>query len=182
MPSNRITALNRRRLLVGAAATSTLFCRAGDRAGAERSIKGRRVAARSGTQAGIGQIASAVDIAAGILKDLQLPCLTIMLGDTKSSLEVAPSGPRSLIGAGAQLLIGALDSGQTTAMAQVAEQRGIPLVINIAAAPPITEQGYKFVFRNFPRRPRSSADAFDNQKQMFAATGKAPKQGRGSCM
>ena len=47
-------------------------------------------------------------------------------------------------------LIGAFDSGQTTAIAQVAEQKGIPLVINIASATQITEQGYKFVVRNFP--------------------------------
>ena len=34
-----------------------------------------------------------------------------------------------LISDGAQLLVGAFDSGQTTAIAQVAEQKGIPLVI-----------------------------------------------------
>jgi len=57
----------------------------------------------------------------------------------------------------------------------VAEQRGIPLVINIAAAPPITEQGYKFVFRNFPTAPMILGDAFANQKEIFAAAGKEPK-------
>src|SRR5262249_19070234 len=64
-------------------------------------------------------------------------------------------------------------SGQTTAIAQVAEQKGIPLVINIAA--PITEQGYKFVFRNFPTAPMILSDAFANQKEVFDATGAAPK-------
>jgi branched-chain amino acid transport system substrate-binding protein len=73
------------------------------------------------------------------------------------------------------LLIGAFDSGQTTAIAQVAEQKGIPLIINIAAAPPITEQGYKFVFRNFPTAPMILADAFANQKEVFEASGSAPK-------
>ena len=57
----------------------------------------------------------------------------------------------------------------------MAEQKGIPLVINIAAAPPITEQGYKFVFRNFPTAPMILGDAFGNQKEMFAAAGSAPK-------
>ena len=51
------------------------------------------------------------------------------------------------------MLVGAFDSGQTIAIAQVAEQRGVPLVVNIAAAPQITEQGYKFVVRNFPTAP-----------------------------
>ena len=60
-------------------------------------------------------------------------------------------------------------------IAQVAEQRGIPFVINIAAAPPITEQGYKFVFRNFPTAGTILANAFENQKEVFAASGAAPK-------
>jgi branched-chain amino acid transport system substrate-binding protein len=70
--------------------------------------------------------------------------------------------------------MGAFDSGQSTAIAQVAEQKGIPFVINIAAAPPITEQGYKFVFRNFPTAPMILGDAFQNQKEIFEAAGKAP--------
>ena len=57
---------------------------------------------------------------------------------------------RSSISDGAQLLIGAFDSGQTTAVAQVAEQKGIPLVINVGSAPEITEQGYKFVVQKLP--------------------------------
>jgi branched-chain amino acid transport system substrate-binding protein len=57
----------------------------------------------------------------------------------------------------------------------VAEQKGIPFVINIAAAPPITEQGYKFVFRNFPTAPMILGDAFANQKEIFEAAGSAPK-------
>src|SRR4029077_2380639 len=75
----------------------------------------------------------------------------------------------------AQLLIGAFDSGHTTAIAQVAEQKGIPLVINIAASPAITEQGYKFVFRNFPTAPMILNDAFVNQREVFATAGAAPK-------
>src|SRR5581483_4324192 len=72
-------------------------------------------------------------------------------------------------------LVGAFDSGQSTAIAQVAEQKGIPFVINIAAAPPITEQGYKFVFRNFPTASMILSDAFANQKEIFEAAGSAPK-------
>ena len=73
------------------------------------------------------------------------------------------------------MLVGAFDSGQTAAIAQVAEQRGVPLVINIAAAPQITEQGYKFVFRNFPTAPRSSANGFANQLEIFRPTSTAPR-------
>src|SRR5689334_13654490 len=86
---------------------------------------------RSGYLAGIGQDCQrGVDIAAGVLKDHGLPSLQIMNGDTESSVDVARSRAEKLIGEGAQLLVGAFDSGQTTAIAQVAEQKGIPLVIN----------------------------------------------------
>ena len=57
----------------------------------------------------------------------------------------------------------------------MAEQKGIPLVINIAAAPDITEQGYKFVFRNFPTAGMILSDAFALQKEVFAIVGAAPK-------
>ena len=131
---------------------------------------------RSGYQAGIGQDCQrGVDIAAGILKDLGLPELQIINADTETNVEVARSRAEKLIGEGAQLLVGAFDSGQSSAIAQVAEQKGIPYVINIAAAPPITEQGYKFVFRNFPTAGMILTDAFKNQKEVFALTGAAPK-------
>ena len=131
---------------------------------------------RSGVQAGIGQDCwRGAEIANGLLKELGLPELQVMSGDTETKVDVARSRAEQLIGEGAQLLIGAFNSGQTTAIAQVAEQKGIPFVINIAAAPPITEQGYKFVFRNFPTGPMILRDAFLNQKEIFKLVGSAPK-------
>jgi branched-chain amino acid transport system substrate-binding protein len=131
---------------------------------------------RSGAQASIGQDCQrGVDIAPAIFKELGLPELAIMNADTETNVEVARARAEKLINDGAQLLVGAFDSGQTTAIAQVAEQKGIPFVINIAAAPPITEQGYKFVFRNFPVASMIVGDAFANQKEIFEATGKTPK-------
>jgi branched-chain amino acid transport system substrate-binding protein len=131
---------------------------------------------RSGYEASIGQDCQrGVDIAPAILKSLGLPELTIINGDTESNVDTARARAEKLISEGAQLLVGAFDSGQTTAVAQVAEQKGIPLVINIAASPAITEQGYKFVFRNFPTAPMILGDAFANQKEVFAAAGAAPK-------
>src|SRR6476659_3772564 len=131
---------------------------------------------RSGVQAGIGQDCQrGVEIAGPILKDLGLPALEIMNGDTETNVEVARARAEKLISDGAQILVGAFDSGQSTAIAQVAEQKGIPFVINIAAAPQITEQGYKFVFRNFPTAGMILSDAFANQKELFEATGVAPK-------
>jgi len=131
---------------------------------------------RSGVQAGIGQDCQrGVDIAPGILKELGLPALEIINADTETKVEVARSRAEKLISDGAQVLIGAFDSGQSTSIAQVAEQKGIPYVINIAAAPQITEQGYKFVFRNFPTAGMILTDAFANQKELFEVTGAVPK-------
>src|SRR2546423_8972331 len=131
---------------------------------------------RSGAQAGIGQDCQrGVEIAPAIFKELGLPALTIMNADTETNVEVARARAEKLINDGAQLLVGAFDSGQSTAIAQVAEQKGIPFVINIAAAPQITEQGYKFVFRNFPTAGMLLSDAFINQKEIFEAAGAAPK-------
>src|SRR6186713_1310645 len=131
---------------------------------------------RSGLQASIGQDCQrGVDISAGILKELGYPSLQIMNADTETNVDVARSRAEKLISDGAQLLMGAFDSGQSSAIAQVAEQKGIPFVINIAAAPPITEQGYKFVFRNFPTAGMILGDAFANQKEVFAESGVEPK-------
>src|SRR6476646_6266221 len=131
---------------------------------------------RSGFEASIGQDCQrGVDISAGLLKDLGLPSLQIMNADTESNVDTARARAEKLISEGAQLLVGAFDSGQTTAIAQVAEQKGISLVINIAAAPPITEQGYEFVVRNFPPAGMILSDAFANQKEVFALAGSAPK-------
>jgi branched-chain amino acid transport system substrate-binding protein len=131
---------------------------------------------RSGVQAGIGQDCQrGVEVAAPILKELGLPELQIMNGDTESNEQTARAQAEKLIGDGAQLLVGAFDSGQSAAIAQVAEQKGIPFVINIAAAPQITEQGYKYVFRNFPTAVTILTDAFKQQLEIFKQVGSAPK-------
>jgi branched-chain amino acid transport system substrate-binding protein len=176
MSASCTTRLNRRRLLSGAAATTTLIAAPALVRAQGGPLKAGVLLPRSGAQASIGQDCyRGVEVAGPIFKELGLPELQIMSADTETNVEVARARAEKLISDGAQLLVGAFDSGQTTAIAQVAEQKGIPLVINIAAAPPITEQGYKFVFRNFPTAPMILADAFANQKEVFEVAGKAPK-------
>jgi branched-chain amino acid transport system substrate-binding protein len=76
---------------------------------------------RSGFQAGIGQDCQrGVDVTAGLLKDAGMPALQIMSGDTESDVQIARAQAEKLINEGAQLLVGAFDSGQSTAIAQVA--------------------------------------------------------------
>src|SRR6188508_2112060 len=79
---------------------------------------------RSGYQAGIGQDCQrGVDIAGGLLKELGYPALQIVNADTETNVDVARSRAEKLIADGAQLLVGAFDSGQTSAIAQVSEQK-----------------------------------------------------------
>ncbi len=132
---------------------------------------------KSGVQAGLGQACQrGADVAQAVLNDLNYGVkIELLNADTESNVDTARTQAEKLINGGAAVLTGAFDSGQSAAIAQVAEQRGVPYVINIAADPKITEQGYKFVFRNFPTAPMLITGAFDLQKQLFAATGKTPK-------
>src|SRR5437588_11515143 len=164
-----------RRTLLAATAASALCAPAIVRAQGG-ALKVGVLLPRSGYQAGIGQDCfRGVELAGPIFKDLGLPEMQVMNADTETNVDVARSRAEKLISDGAQVLVGAFDSGQSSAIAQVAEQKGIPFVIKIAAAPDITEQGYKFVFRNFPTAPMILGDAFANQKELFAKAGSAPK-------
>jgi branched-chain amino acid transport system substrate-binding protein len=166
----------RRALLAGSAAVGAALAMPAVVRAQGESLKVGVLLPRSGVQAQIGQDCQrAVELAPPILKSLGLPALTIMNADTETNVDTARSRAERLISEGAQMLVGAFDSGQTSAIAQVAEQKGIPFVVNIAAAPPITEQGYKFVFRNFPTAPMILVDAFNNQKEVFQAAGTTPK-------
>jgi branched-chain amino acid transport system substrate-binding protein len=172
--------LSRRCLLASAVAGATSLAvpsiARAQGAGGRPPLKIGVLLPRSGFEASIGQDCQrGVDIAPGILKSLNLPELAVMNADTESNVDVARERAEKLINDGAQLLIGAFDSGQTTAIAQVAEQKGIPLVINIAAAPDITEQDYKFVFRNFLTAQMILSSAFENQLELFNLIGASPR-------
>src|SRR5262244_2158032 len=70
--------------------------------------------------------------------------------DVESNPDVARNQCERVINDGVNCVVGAFDSASTLAMAQVCEQRQVPLVVNIAAVPTLTDQGYKFLVRNFP--------------------------------
>jgi branched-chain amino acid transport system substrate-binding protein len=168
--------LNRRRVLAGAAAAAATVAAPAIVRAAGGPLKVGVILPRSGFEAGIGQDCQrGVDITPAILKSLGLPELTIMNGDTESNVNTAREHAEKLVSDGAQLLIGAFDSGQTTAVAQVAEQKGIPLVINVGSDPQITEQGYKFVVRNFPTVPMLLKDEYAEQLEVFQIAGTTPK-------
>lgn len=130
----------------------------------------------SGYEGLIGQSCKkGADLAPGVIKELLGVDVEIMNADTESNVQTARSRAERLIDEGANVLVGAFDSGQSAAIAQVAEQRGVPFVINIAAAPQITEQGYKFVFRNFPTSVELLQNGLSLIGDLFQATNVAPR-------
>jgi len=130
---------------------------------------------RSGLLAAAGQACQrGADIAPKLLADMGVQ-IELMSADTESSVDVARARAEKLIQDGANVVIGAFDSGQTIAALQVCEQHGVPLVINVAAAPPITEQGYKTVFRNFPTSGALVKNGLSLMKDLFQASGTTPK-------
>ena len=127
---------------------------------------------RSGVQGLIGQSCQkGADLAPGVLKALLGVDIALMNADTETNVDTARTRAERLIQEGAHCLVGPFDSGAAAAIAQVTEQRGVPFVINIAAAPQITEQGYKFVFRNFPVASELVKNGLALTDELFKATG-----------
>jgi len=131
---------------------------------------------RSGVQAFIGQSCQlGADISPGLIRDMYGVNLELMNADTETNIEVARSRAEKLINDGAQVLVGAFDSGASAAIAQVAEQRKVPFIVNIAAAPQITEQGYKYTVRNFPTAVDLIHNGLALMRDLFQATSTAPR-------
>jgi branched-chain amino acid transport system substrate-binding protein len=131
---------------------------------------------RSGVQAFIGQSCQlGADISPALIRDMYGVDLELMNADTETNVEVARSRAEKLINDGAQVLVGPFDSGAAAAIAQVAEQRKVPFVINIAAAPQITEQGYKYTVRNFPTAVDLIRNGLALTRDLFQATSTAPR-------
>jgi branched-chain amino acid transport system substrate-binding protein len=131
---------------------------------------------RSGVQGFIGQSCQkGADLAPAVLKEMLGVDVELMNADTETNVDTARTRAERLIQEGAHVLIGPFDSGAAAAIAQVAEQRGVPFVINIAAAPQITEQGYKFVFRNFPTAPELVRNGLALIGDLFQATNTVPR-------
>ena len=131
---------------------------------------------RTGVQGYLGQSCQkGADLAPGVIKEMLGVDIELMNADWESNVDTARTRAERLIQEGAHVLVGPFDSGAATAIAQVAEQRGVPFVINIAAAPPITEQGYKFVFRNFPTAIDLTVNGLGLIGDLFRATNVAPR-------
>jgi branched-chain amino acid transport system substrate-binding protein len=131
---------------------------------------------KSGLQGLIGQSCQkGADLAPAVIRDWLGTEIELMSADTETNIDTARTRAERLIQDGANCLVGPFDSGAAGAIAQVAEQHGIPFVINIAAAPQITEQGYKFVFRNFPVASELIKNGLTLIEDLFRATKTSPR-------
>jgi branched-chain amino acid transport system substrate-binding protein len=178
MGSSRSMRVSRRRFAQGAAVAGMTFAapallRWGARAA--EPLKIGVILPRSGFLALIGQSCQrGCDIAVPVLNGMGYS-IELMNVDTESSPDTARTQAEKVIREGAHIIMGAFESGATAAIAQVAEQKGVPCVINIGSEPKITEQGYKFVFRNFPTSPMLVTNGLARMKSLFEATGTTPK-------
>jgi len=175
MTHQRKAAPTRRRVLAGATAVGALaFAPAVVRAQA-RSLRIAVLLTRSGYLAPAGQSCHrGALIAPKVLADYghQVDLVHV---DVESNPDVARNQCERVINDGVHVVVGAFDSACTLAMAQVCEQRQVPLVVNIAAAPALTEQGYKFLVRNFPTGGQIASNGLARIKAFIEATKASPK-------
>src|SRR3954452_14667355 len=169
---NRRT-FNRNMAVLGTAAALSPF---GITRAQAQKLKVGVILPRSGYLGCIGQSCQkGADLAPEVIKEMLGVDVELMNADFESNVDTARTRAERLIQEGAHVLVGPFDSGAAAAIAQVAEQRGVPFVINIAAAPQITEQGYKYVFRNFQTAVDIVRNGLDLIGDLFQATNTVPR-------
>ena len=150
MSKNSNVHFDRRRLLMGAAATTAIVSAPSIVRAQAKALKLAVLLPRSGYLAPAGQSCHrGALIAPKVLADYGHQVELVHV-DIESNPDVARTQCERVINEGVNGVVGAFDSASTLAMAQVCEQRQVPLVVNIGAAPQLTEQGLKFLVRNFP--------------------------------
>ena len=175
MPDVVRPAPTRRRLLAGAAAAASLLATPAIVRGQPKALKIAVLLPRSGYLAPAGQgCHRGAVIAPKVLAEYGHAVELVHI-DFESNVDIARTQAERAINDGAHCLVGAFDSAATTAIAQVCEPRQVPFVINIGAAPQLTESGYKFLVRNFPTGGMLINNGLQLIKDLLAATKATPK-------
>lgn len=166
---------SRRQLLAGTAGGAAFLAMPSIVRAQAQSLKIAVLLPQSGYLAQAGQSCHrGALVASSVLADLGHK-VELMHIDMESNPDVARTQTERAINEGAQCVIGAFDSAATLAIAQVCEQRKVPLIVNIGAAPQLTEQGYKFLVRNFPTGGMLVSNGLKQIKALIEATKVAPK-------
>ncbi|TMJ24943.1 MAG: branched-chain amino acid ABC transporter, partial [Alphaproteobacteria bacterium] len=158
-------ALTRRNVLAGAAAGTALLALPSTLRAQAQVLKIAVLLPRSGYLAPAGQSCHRGALLAPKL----------LAGYIESNPDVARTQTERAVNEGAHCIVGAFDSASTLAIAQVCEQRQVPLVVHIGAAPQLTEQGYKFLVRNFPNGGMLLGNGLALIRDLLAATKAEPK-------
>lgn len=167
--------LSRRQVLAGAAATGIELAAPAVVRAQPQALKIAVLLPRSGYLAQAGQSCHrGALIAPKVLADFDYR-VELLHADIESNPETARALAQRVINEGAQCVVGAFDSASTLAIAQVCEQRQIPLVVNIGSAPQLTEQGYQFLVRNFPTSAMLLSNGLARIKDVIAATNIRPR-------
>src|ERR671934_361527 len=124
--------------------------------------------------------------AIGGIKSMGGMKLELILGDTQTKADVARTEAERVINAGAQILMGTFNSGDTAAIVPVAQQRRIPFLVDISAADPITanvaksvkegQQKVQYVYRNFPTGTSFGRKAVQYFTEIFAEAKVTPRR------
>jgi branched-chain amino acid transport system substrate-binding protein len=170
MSSVKTTRPNRRRVLGGGLAAAAWLASPAIVRAQSKALKIAVVLPRSGYLAAPGQACHRGSlISPKVLADYGYQ-VELMHIDFETNVDVARTQVERAIGEGAQAVTGAFESAATMAIAQVCEQRQVPLVVNLGSAPQITEQGYKFLVRNFQTNPQLLTNGLKAIKDLMAAT------------
>jgi branched-chain amino acid transport system substrate-binding protein len=160
--------LSRRHVLRGGVAASALLAAPALVRAQAKAIKIAAFAPRSGYMAASGQSCHrGALIAPKVLADYGYQ-VELMHVDFETNVDVARNQAERAIGEGAQAVIGAFESAATLAIAQVCEQRQVPFVVSIASAPQITDQGYKYLVRNFQTNAQLLTNGLRSIKDLSA--------------
>ena len=166
---------SRRQLLAGTAGGAAFIAMPSIFRAQAQSLKIAVLLPQSGYLAQAGQSCHrGALVASSVLSDLGHKVELVHI-DMESNPDVARTQTERAINEGAQCVVGAFDSAGTLAIAQVCEQRQVPLIVNIGAAPQLTEQGYKFLVRNFPTGGMLVTNGLKQIKALIDATKVAPK-------
>src|SRR6267143_838068 len=132
------------------------------------------------------QMAADAINAAGGIKSLNGMKIDLIVGDTQTKPDVGRTEAERVINQGAQMLMGAFDSGSTQAIVPVAQQRRVPFLVDIAAADPITatvakavkegQQKVQYVYRNFPTGSSFGRKAVQYFTEVFQEAKVSPKR------
>jgi branched-chain amino acid transport system substrate-binding protein len=162
--------VHRRQVLKGGVAAAALVAAPAIVRAQAKSLKIAVMLPRSGYLAASGQSCHrGALIAPKVLADFGHR-VELVHSDFESNVDIARTQAERAVGEGAQAIVGAFESGATLAIAQVCEQRQIPFVVNIAAAPQITDQGYKYLVRNFQTGGQLLVNGLKSIKDLSAAT------------